>query len=557
MTISTTWNAEADTILTNGKIYTVALTIDEIKKGKTDFPILKNGAVAIKDGKIIAVTDMKNIDAYKGKSTSVMDLKGQTVIHGLIDSHMHAFFAGINLMNIDLSHTNSLNDLLELLKKRTATTKPGEWINGQCWNNSTWKDSSFPTRKDLDTVSPNNPVLFMRVCYHVAVVNSKALELAGITKDTPDPEGGVIGRDENGEPNGLLYENAAMGLVQSVIPPFTSEQLVDSIDAIGKELSAYGITGVIDANLSVEQMRTYLKAYKMGKLKYRSRLMYYLDTAVGSVKQHLRRLEEAATITGFGDDMLKLNAVKITLDGTPSSKTACMRKPYKLDSSTCGFTTVTEDELKQMVVKAHSLGWQVGIHAVGDKTADVALSGFKAAHKVSPIQERRHYLIHHPWPAKDQLELMDELNVGVTVQPTMLHLLNEAPVLYDDMAHRNIPCKTYFDNGIIIGGSSDCPVVPFNPFLGMWAAITRTDLNGDVWGPDERITPIQALIMWSKSSAFFSHEENIRGSIEVGNLADIVVVDRDFIEGPVNEIRDTKVVMTILDGNIIYKNENL
>ncbi|MGO5091231.1 amidohydrolase [Clostridium sp. LCP25S3_F10] len=553
MTITTTWNGKADTILDNGKIYTVALSIDEIKKGKTDFPILENGAVAIKDGKIIAVTDMEHIDSYKGENTSVIDLKGQTVIPGMIDSHMHAVFTGINLMNVDLSTTNSLDDLLKRLQERVSITKPGDWINGQCWNNSNWEDTRFPTCKDLDPMSPDNPVIFMRLCYHVAVVNSKALELAGITKDTKDPEGGVIGRDENGEPNGLLYENAAIGLVQSVIPPITSEQLVKSIEAIGEELIANGVTGIIDANLTAKQMRTYLKAYKMGKLKYRSRFMYYLDTAEGSVEHHLRRLDEAATLTGFGDDMLKLNAVKITLDGTPSSKTACMRKPYKLDPSTSGFTTVTKDELKQMVVKAHSLGWQVGIHTVGDKSADVALQAFKEADKISPVQERRHYLIHHPWPAKDQLEIMKELNIGVPVQPTMLHLLNEAPVLYDDMAQRNIPCKTYFDNGIIIGGSSDAPVVPFNPFLGMWSAITRTDINGDVWGKEERITPTQALIMWTKNSAFFSHEEDTRGSIEVGNLADLVVVDRDFVEGTVDEIRDTKVKMTILNGEVVYK----
>lgn len=556
MKLSTTWNDKADTILTNGKIYTVALTIDEIKGGKTDFPIIENGAVSIKDGKIIAVTDVKDIDKYKGESTSIIDLKGKTLIPGIIDSHMHAIFTGINLMNLDLSNTVSLNDVLKLLKERVSTTKSGEWIKGQCWNNSTWEDPTFPTRKDLDKMSPDNPVFFMRLCYHVAVVNSKALELAGITKDTPDPEGGVIGRDENGDPNGLLYENAAMGLVQSVIPPLTNDELVKTIEAIGEELAANGITGVIDANLTAEQMRTYLKAYKLGKLKYRARLMYYLDTAEGSVEHHLRRLDEATTLTGFGDDMLKLNAVKITLDGTPSSKTACMRKPYKLDPSTCGFTTVTEDELKQMVVKAHKLGWQVGIHTVGDKTADVALAGFKEANKVSPVQERRHYLIHHPWPAKDQLEIMKELNIGVPVQPAMLHFLNEAPVLHDDMAQRNIPCKTYFDNGIIIGGSSDSPVVTFNPFLGMWTAITRTDINDDVWGAEERITPMQALIMWTKNSAFFSHEEDKRGSIEVGNLADLVVVDRDFVKGPIDEIRNTKVEMTILNGEVVYKKEN-
>lgn len=553
MNISKTWNPYADIILINGKIYTVAITIDEIKKGKTQFPILDKGAVAIKDGKIIEVTNTNDINKYKGENTRVIDLNGKVVIPGMIDSHMHAFFAGINMMNVELRGTNSLDEVLKLLKEKVDVTKDGEWVNGQCWNNTVWKDDRFPTREDLDKVSPNNPVFLMRLCYHVAVVNTKALELAGITKDTPDPEGGVIGRYENGEPNGLLYENAAMGLVQKVIPPLTSEELVEAINVIGQELISQGIVGVIDANLSVEQMRAYFKAYKDEKLKYRARLMYYLDTAVGSVKDHLRRLDEASTTTGFGNDMLKLNAVKITLDGIPASKTAFMRKPYKLDPSTRGFTTVAEDELKEMVVKSHKLGWQVGIHTVGNAAADVALEGFKEAHKISPIQDKRHYLIHHPWPVKEQLETMKELNVGVALQPTMLHLLGEAPVLHEEMAHQNIPCKTYFDNGIVAGGSSDCPVVPFNPFLGMWSAVTRLDSEGNLWGAEERITPVQALIMWTKNSAFFSHEEDIRGSIEVGNLADLVVVDRDFVQGPVEEIKDTKVIMTMVDGKILYE----
>src|SRR3712207_233205 len=194
MNISKTWNPYADIILINGKIYTVAITIDEIKKGKTQFPILDKGAVAIKDGKIIEVTNTNDINKYKGETTRVIDLNGKVVIPGMIDSHMHAFFAGINMMNVELRGTNSLDEVLKLLKEKVDVTKDGEWVNGQCWNNTVWKDDRFPTREDLDKVSPNNPVFLMRLCYHVAVVNTKALELAGITKDTPDPEGGVIGR---------------------------------------------------------------------------------------------------------------------------------------------------------------------------------------------------------------------------------------------------------------------------------------------------------------------------------------------------------------------------
>ncbi len=547
------WYPEADLILKNGKIYTVALTIDEIKQGKTSFPILENGAVAVKNGKIIGVSESQNVDEFKGKNTKVVDLEGNVVIPGLMDSHMHATFTGINLLNLDLRGTKSLDELLDKLKTRAATTKKGQWIQGQCWNELDWDDKRLPTREDLDKVAPDHPVFLMRLCYHVAVVNSKALELAEITQNTVDPEGGRIGHFENGEPDGLLYENAAMGLVQSVIPPLTTDQLVNAQEAVGKEFNKSGVTSVIDANLGFDHMRAYQETYKRGKLRYRAGMMYYLDTATGSVSQHLRRLDEGVCITGFGDSMLKLNGIKITLDGVPGAKTACMRKPYKEDPSTCGFTTVPEEDLIQMVTKSHKYGWQVGIHTIGDKAADVALAGFTEADKISPAQERRHYLIHHPFPAPDQLEPMKKLNVGVAVQPTIMHLLGESAILHEEMAHQNVPCKTYFDNGIIAGGSSDAPVVPFDPFLGMWAAVTRLDSNGALWGPRERVTPTQALIMWTKNSAFFSHEDDIKGSIQVGNLADMVVVDRDFVTGPVDEIRDTKVLMTILDGKIVYQ----
>jgi predicted amidohydrolase YtcJ len=396
-------------------------------------------------------------------------------------------------------------------------------------------------------------MFFMRTCFHVACVNSKALALAGITRDTPDPESGTIGRDETGEPNGILYENSAMGLVQSVIPPLTEAQHIQAIENIGRLLNQNGITSVIDANLSFDQMRAYLQALKHGRLSYRARFMFYLDTAVGDVPYHLRRLDEMVAVTGFGNDMVKLNGIKVTLDGIPATGTACMRRPYKHMPETSGFTTITPEEMRAIAVKGAAYHWQVGVHTIGDKAADIALAAFDAADKEhGPIAENRNYLIHMPYPHEDQMDIMARLNISNTTQPSIFHLMGENGILHEDQATINMAAKLFFDRGLVVGGSTDHPVVPCSPFLGMYAAISRQDSDGIVWGETYRITPRQALIMWTKNSAYFSHDDTVQGALAPGCHADMTLIDRDILSCPTEDIKDTRVEKTILGGRVVY-----
>lgn len=550
------WYPEADLVIQHAKVYTVALTCDEIKEGKRDFPIIEDGGVAAKDGKIIAVGTAADVEQHIGEHTNVIDATSEILLPGFVESHMHCTWTGNNLRNIDFRPIMKREEVKALIKEYADKTADGLWIQGNSWNELVWDDPTPLTLAELDELCPNNPLFCMRTCFHTAMVNSRALEAAGITADTPDPEGGTIGHEDDGSLDGYLFENSAMDLVQSVIPPLTAEQRIESIYEVGKYLNSLGITSAVDANLQFSEMRTYLEAKNEGKLSYRANLMFYLDSAYGDKETHLRRLEEMDCVTGFGDDMLKLNGVKVTLDGIPATYTALMREGYKTRPDYCGSSVWNQDEITAFVCKAQELGWQFGIHTIGDAAEDMALNAFEEANKISPVQPRHHYLIHYQFPHEDQWPRMRELGIGATVQPTLVSTMGEAPQFYEDQALRIQSPGLLFSNGIVCGGGSDSPVVPPDPVMGMYYAITRLDeTTGNILskGDESKVTPIEALIMWTKNAAWFFHDEDKLGSIEVGMFADMVLFPNDFISGDVEGYRTTKVDKTILGGKIVYE----
>lgn len=549
-----TWYPEADLVLKNGTIYTVAITCDEVKAGKSDFPIIKNGGVAIKDGRIIAVDSADSMDAYIGEHTKVEDVTGKVITPGFCESHMHCTWTGNGLRTIDFRPITKRADALALVKEWADKTPDGQWLEGNAWNNLVWDDQRLLTCDELDEVAPNNPIFLMGTTYHTALVNSLALKAADITRDTPNPAGGTIEHFENGEPNGVLCENSAMDLVQSVIPPKDDQYRVESLEYVGEYLNKMGITSAMDCNLTYDEMRAYGLALKQDKLSYRANLMFYLDSAFGDKEYHLRRLNEACTVTGFGNEMLKLNGVKVTLDGIPATFTAAMREPYKLNPESTGSSVWTQEEITAFVCKAHELGWQFGIHTIGDRAADMAITAFEEANKISPIQDRRDYLIHYVLPHEDQWDKMKELNINVTMQPTIVSTLNESPVFFEKQARWNQGAGLMFKNGILCGGSSDSPVVSPDPIRGMYYAVTRLDeATGNILGEECKVTPEQALIMWTKNSAYFFHDDDKLGSIEVGNLGDLVVLDHEFLTDDPEDIKTLKVEKTILGGKVVYE----
>ncbi len=548
------WYPYADLILKNAKIYTVDLTIPEIQAGNYDFTVIDNGYIAVKDGRIIGVGSGFE-KKFSGEKTQIIDVKGKTVIPGLLDSHMHAMDAGIALRDVPCEKCTNLGEMLSLIKDRAEKEPDGTWFKASAFNELSWNDGARPDCRTLDSVTGNHPVIAARLCGHVIVANSKAMEIAGITKDTPDPKGGTIGRFEDGTPNGWFYEPAAMELIEKCYPAMTEKDYVDAIEAIGKYMNSVGLTSVIDCNLSFGETRAYSKAKQEGKLSYRSNLSFYMDKAIGDVPYHINRLREMMAVTGFGDNMLKFNGVKILLDGIPASGTAYMRKNYLHMPETRGFTTITEEELREICRAAAELNWQMAVHAIGDAAMDVTLDAFRAGGEKKDNSVYRNYIIHAVFPRDDMLPRLRENKVSVTLQPAIMGTMGEEAVLDETDKERNQPAGWYFDHGIVCGGSSDFPVVDCNPFLGMGKAMNRVCLDGKVHGAQYRISAKQALIMWTMNSAYLSFDEKELGSIEPGKTADLVVIDTPILEVSPEEVMKTKVLKTFLGGRLVYDSE--
>jgi len=542
----------ADMVIKNATIYTVAKTIDEIKKGDFDFPVIQNGHVAIKDGKIIALSDEEITDLIDSE-TEIIDATGQVLIPGLIDAHMHAMFAGLDFGFKDLSGTRSKEEMIILMREQAKEQNGSQWIRGREWNELIWTEAIMPTCKDLDQVSIEKPILCSRLCHHIYVVNSKVLEMAGITKETPDPDGGKIGHFEDGSPNGLFFELGGLDLINRILPVDTVDDGVNAVEIIGKHLNSFGITSIIDANLNAVNINSYFEAEKTGKLTYRANPMLLVNPSENkNLDDYVRQIQDFSLRTGYGNEMVKLNGIKFMLDGIPAAGTAYMREPYEHIPDSSGFLTMKEEEFLEAVKIGAKNNWQVGVHSIGTRAVDTALKAYQEAYCISGNSAARHYVIHANFPEQDQLPLMKNMDVGVASQPTIFHLMGEENILSTKFANLNNPCKLYMDHGIICAGSSDFPVIPCNPFLGMYAAITRVASDGNVWGEDYRITPNQALIMWTMNSAYLTHNEEQLGSIEIGKLADLTLIDTELLSCNVEEIQKTKVLKTITNGQIVY-----
>lgn len=545
------WTPYADTIIKNARIYTVDTTIQKIKNGDYNFPVIENGYIAIKDGKIIGVKEGWE-DSLAGEETEIIDVDGKTVIPGLVDSHMHAMKAGLAMKFINCSTCTSLDDMLARIRERVEKEPKDNWLRASAFNELSWTKRDRPTCKNLDTVTGEHPFIAARLCGHVIVANSKAMELAGITKDTPDPEGGTIGHDENGELTGWFYEPAAMELVDQYYPKPVEQDYIDAISDIGQYMGSVGLTSVIDCNLDFAETRSYSVALQQDKLKYRANVSFYMDKAWGDVTYHINRLHEMMAVSNFGNDMLRFNGVKILFDGIPASGTAYMRKPYKHMPDSRGFTTITGDELKKIAIAAAEDHWQMAVHAIGDAAMDLVLEAYEKASELYDISSNRNYIIHAVFPREDMLPMFKKTGAAVTLQPTIMGCMGEEAVLDEVDKEVNQPAGWYFKNGIICGGSTDCPVVDCNPFLGMSKAVSRICLDGKIHGPQNCVTPQQALIMWTMNSAYICASEQKIGSIAIGKYADLVIIDTPILEVSAEQIANTIVEKTFLEGRLVY-----
>jgi len=496
-------------------------------------------AIAVQDDKITKVGTSREIEPWIGKDAKVIDLKGRTVVPGFIDTHVHATEFGRSLAWMNLRGVRSIREIQEGLKKRVQETPKGRWITGRGWDQERLLERRYPTRWDLDDFSRENPVIFTRVCGHICLINSKALELSGITRETVPPFGGQIDKDpKTGELTGVLRENA-MDLVWKAMPPPSEEELMEAATLACQKAVEAGLTSIHWIVNSPIEIRIIQKLRAQNKLPLRVYLVFPVE--------HLDPLIDLGLCTGFGDSMIRIGSVKIFADGSLGARTAALREPYSDDPTTKGMMLYPQEELNELVAKAHKARLQLAIHAIGDQAIDMALTALEKALEEAPRKDHRHRIEHASVLNEALIQRLKRLEVIASIQP---HFIISDFWVIDRVgptrAQWVYPFKTLLQEGIRVAGGSDCPVEPINPLLGMYAAVARETF------PEERITVDDALRLYTVNAAYASFEENVKGSIEAGKLADLVVLSHDPLTIPSNKIKDIKVETTIIGGRVVY-----
>jgi len=537
----------ADLVLKNANIYTVDQHNPHAQ------------AVAVKGDKIVLVGSDAEVRPWIRPGTRVLDLNGATVVPGLTDAHYHFLGVGARELTFNLEGTKSLQDLLARVKERVAAAKPGHWIVGRGWIETFWNPPVFPTRSDLDKVSPNNPVILGRADGHGAVVNSAALKLAGIDRNTPNPFGGEISKDKNGEPNGMLLDHA-QGLVRSKIPREAATDPERSAVAADQRSLILGWCEVQDPGGTWNDVDVYRTLYQQGKLKVRIYKAVY-----GPGPQADRLLREGAQI-GLFDHHLTVRSIKVVSDGALGSRGAAMLVPYSDKPDTSGFLTVEAEPLRPMLVSALKRGIQVETHAIGDRANRFILDEYERAFNTVPAGERRvaeprwrdeHAQIVNP----ADLPRFAKLHVIPSMQPS--HAIGDlffAPRRIGmERLQGAYAWETLIKSGTPIAGGSDAPVERGEPMIEFYAAVARKPLPAraqnasmDGWHPEEAMTREEALKAFTLWAAYAGFEEDLKGTISAGKLADFTVLSADIMKIPESEILETKNVMTIIGGQVVY-----
>ncbi len=533
-----------DQILFNGKI----VTLDASSNVST--------AVAIKDGRIVAVGSDTDLLLTAGTNTEQFDFKGKMVIPGIFDSHNHLMQVGVKLTRIRLDECRSPQEMMELVRRRAAVTPPGEWIIGEGWNENIFEDGRLPTRHDIDPATDRHPVILMRF-FNMDVVNSVALALAGVDETTPDPEGGKIEHDADGSPNGILRAAAKL-YVRDLMPQMSQAELVEAIRLGCEDMHRYGITSVIDPGLMPFEVQAYQAAYASGWLSVRVNMMlsWHGFREEESEEQLDYRAMETGLRTGLGDEWLRLGGLKMAIDGGTSSHTAYMYEPFEGESEVRNYNRLNPEQLRRYFCTAQEHGWDVGIHTCGDRAMDMVVEAFADVIQAYPNPDARHNVIHAYFPSDNALALMQKYNIGAVIQPTFLY--HEGDMIFRDVGQERAanykPARKFLDRGIPMAANSDIPsTVSVNPFPALYALVTRRNNVGNLVAPDQAVSREEALRAYTIDGTWLTREESLKGSIEVGKVADLAVLDRDYFAVPDEEIKEIQVEMTMIGGQVVYK----
>ncbi len=561
----------ADLVIMNGKVITV----------DNQFSIKQ--AVAVKEGKIVAVGRDEEIKKFVSQGTQVLDIQGKPVLPGINDSHMHGVFLGGTMppLALDLRYptVKSIRDISELLRKKVESVQRGEWISGFGWDPGYLEEckenlNRFPTRWDIDPVSPNNPTFFIDFSGHTLLANSEAIRLAGITKDTPNPPGGEIEKDtKTGEVTGIFKELSAQALISKVVPLYTKKQKREAILSVLKCLNTEGITSYTDAALGpggdnyggglmgAECIDVYKELYEEEKLTARvTILVLFGEYGALSFEDLKKGLANSRIPHGWKNEWFRIPGVKIFADGIPPTKTAWMHEEYLGGGygSLCVPGSTDDEkynELVNMINYSHKQGVQIGIHATGGRAIDATVDGLVKAMIENPKNDPRHYIIHGDFISDQTAKRMAEYHIGVNVQPGIKWTISDYmdTLLGKDRSAKQWPLRMLIDTGVHVAGSSDAPVTYPNWKQGVQSAILReSKATGEVSGLDQRITREEAIRMYTIEGAWQDHMDKVKGSIEVGKAADFCILGEDILTIDPHQSKDIPILMTIVGGKIVY-----
>ena len=533
---------EADLALLNGKIVTVDAE-DSIVE-----------AVAVKENRIIATGQTSEINRLVGEGTKVIDLGGKTVLPGLIDTHTHPNGAAVRLYEIDCRSppVKNIPEILEMVAAKAAELGPGKWVQGTNYNDIKLEERRHITRWELDEAAPENPVFISKETGHLYVVNSEALELAGVNRDTPDPPGGSIDRDADGEATGLLYETAG-SLVSNLIPPSSVDEIAEGLRSVWAQFSEWGVTTTHDASAHRDAIRAYQRLLSEGVRRVRTLLMVSARRPDGT--DPLQSMIDLGVESGYGDDWLRVMSLKIMGDGSGSGGSAAVYTPQHRGMKDLGLMTTSPEEIERLTVGAHLAGIRVSIHSIGDRGIDIALDAIEKAQTMKPVPDMRHRIEHNSVCTPKQLERIKAL--GVTPSSSIGYMYGIGDDYLENFGPERVrwlhPHKTMQEMAIVAGGNNDYPVTSYSPMVQIYEAVVRKTRTGQPVSPEEAIGVMDAIRLYTWNGAYLGKEENFKGSIEPGKLADLVVLDRDILAVPPEEIKDIKVLTTIVDGKIVYQ----
>ncbi|WP_320950763.1 amidohydrolase [Fusobacterium sp.] len=537
-----------DKLFINGEIYSMK------KEGE------KFQSLGIKDGKIIFLGT--NDEAKNVSSKELIDLKGKMMIPGMADAHLHLYAYCQNLTFVDLSKVHNINEMINLMKEKIKNVKKGDWVKGVNFDQSKWKENRFPTLEEMNSISKDNPVIIKRCCLHAVVANSKALEIVGIGKNYQAGSGGIVELDKNDMPNGILREQSTKVFDDILPDPLKDIEVQKRImQNVLNDMSSKGITTIHTYAAKIWQYNEDINIYK--NFEKEGKLPLRVTVCIDELFE-----PEILTKEKLNNPYRKvqLGAYKIFSDGSMGSRSAALKKPYSDDPQNSGFMLFTQEELNNKILTGYEHGLQPAIHAIGDRALDMTLSAIEHTLKTTKEkgmtdEEQKNRLpfriIHVQMIDDDLLERMKKLPLVLDIQPiflcTDLHWIEDR--IGKERLKGSFALKTMEKAGLIQTGGSDCPVETYEPLKGIYAAVTRQDMEGyptEGFLPEERLSVYEALCMYTKNVPYATGQESVLGTLEIGKFADLTVLEKNLFKIDKKEIKDVKVEQTYVAGNCVF-----